>query len=233
MVIAENLGRDYKSGSETVHALINANFKCDDNSITLFMGPSGSGKTTALRIIGGELSPSFGSVTANGFQLEKMNENELCSFRYHEVGMIFQDFMVLDYLTVFDNVLLSVRVNKKEFRKKEKYYHEKAVNILENLGLEKEIKRLASDLSGGQRQRVSIARALLKSPSILLADEPTANLDKERAIEIMELFSNLTHKNGVTTIISTHDERLLEFSNKVYKFENGYVCEDEEREHIK
>ena len=77
MVIAENLGRDYKSGSETVHALINANFKCDDNSITLFMGPSGSGKTTALRIIGGELSPSFGSVTANGFQLEKMNENEL------------------------------------------------------------------------------------------------------------------------------------------------------------
>lgn len=135
-----------------------------------------------------------------------------------------QDYMVLDYLSVWDNILLSIRVGN--LAKREKDYYDRARTLISDFGLEKEIKRKACDLSGGQRQRVAIARAMLKSPHVLLLDEPTANLDGERSIITMEEIKELTVNNNTVTIISTHDNRLTSYADNIYNFCDGVVGKD-------
>lgn len=221
MVTCEKLSKEYRTGSEVVQALKEASICVPEGSMSFFMGPSGSGKSTALKIIGGQLCPSSGRVEINGCVLNSMSEKELCSFRYKEVGIVPQDYMVLDYLTVWDNILLGIRVG--ELAKKEKDYYERARSLLSDSGLEKEMNRKAGSLSGGQRQRVAIVRALLKSPHVLLLDEPTANLDSERTLLIMEKIRKLTIDNNNVTIISTHDNRLTPFADSIYNFYDGLV----------
>lgn len=223
MVKTENLCRDYKSKSEIIHALKNANIECDNSTLTLFMGPSGSGKSTAIKVIGGILTPTSGIVRVGDYLLNEMNENELCSYRYNEVGVVFQDYMVLDHLSVVDNILLAIRVGDKKDRKKESEYTERLEELIKDLGLEGLENRLVKDLSGGQRQRVAIARALLKRPHLLLADEPTANLDTETALNVIKLFKEITEKNKTVTIIATHDERLSEYADRIYDYRDGEV----------
>lgn len=223
MVVTENLCRDYKSKSEIIHALKNANIECDNSTLTLFMGPSGSGKSTAIKVIGGILTPTSGIVRVGDYLLNEMNENELCSYRYNEVGVVFQDYMVLDHLSVVDNILLAIRVGDKKDRKKESEYTERLEELIKDLGLEGLENRLVKDLSGGQRQRVAIARALLKRPHLLLADEPTANLDTETALNVIKLFKEITEKNKTVTIIATHDERLSEYADRIYDYRDGEV----------
>lgn len=223
MVVTENLCRDYKSKSEIIHALKDANIECDNSTLTLFMGPSGSGKSTAIKVIGGILTPTSGIVRVGDYLLNEMNENELCSYRYNEVGVVFQDYMVLDHLSVVDNILLAIRVGDKKDRKKESEYTERLEELIKDLGLEGLENRLVKDLSGGQRQRVAIARALLKRPHLLLADEPTANLDTETALNVIKLFKEITEKNKTVTIIATHDERLSEYADRIYDYRDGEV----------
>ncbi len=225
MVRTKGVTKDYHVGNEIVHALKDADIECNNGTVTLFMGPSGSGKSTALKIIGGMLPITSGEVFVDDYTLHCMKEKELCSFRFSEIGMVFQDYFVLDHLSVWDNILLSVRVGSKKDRGKEKEYYGKAEELMKDLGIWELKKRKASDLSGGQRQRVAIARALLKAPKVLLADEPTANLDSKTAISVIELFKEITDKNGVVTIIATHDERLSPYADKVYDFTDGNVVE--------
>lgn len=224
MVKCEKLSKYYKTGSEVICALKEISINATEGTLSFFMGPSGSGKSTALKIIGGELCPSSGDVVVNGYNLKNMSEKELCSFRYKEVGIVPQDYMVLDYLSVWDNILLSIRVGN--LAKREKDYYDRAITLISDLGLEKEIKRKACDLSGGQRQRVAIARAMLKSPHVLLLDEPTANLDGERSIITMEEIKELTVNNNTVTIISTHDNRLTSYADNIYNFCDGVVGKD-------
>ncbi len=225
MVRACGVTKDYYVGNEVVHALKNVSIECNSGSVTLFMGPSGSGKSTALKILGGMLSSTSGEIVVDEYSLNTMKEKELCSYRFLEVGMIFQDYLVLDHLSVWDNILLSIRVGNKKDRKKEKEYYPKAEELMKDLGIWELKKRKASDLSGGQRQRVAIARALLKEPKLLLADEPTANLDSKTAISVIKLFKDITDKKDVITIIATHDERLTPYSDRVYDFVDGEVVE--------
>ena len=225
MVKTNDVSKDYFVGKEVVHALKNANIVCNNGSVTLFMGPSGSGKTTALKVIGGMITATSGEIVVDEYTLNTLSEKELCSFRFNEIGMVFQDFLILDHLSVWDNILLSFRVGNKKDRKNEKEYYPKAEEIMNELGIWELKKRKASDLSGGQRQRVAVARALLKDPKVLLADEPTANLDSKTAISVIELFKDITEKNGIVTIIATHDERLTTYSDKVYDFVDGEVKE--------
>jgi ABC-type lipoprotein export system ATPase subunit len=223
MVRTENLVKDYTTRGEVVHALKDADITAVEGTITLFMGPSGSGKSTALKIIGGLLSATGGTVDVGDYHLLEMSERELCSYRFSETGMVFQDFLILDHLSVWDNVLLSVRVGKKKDIGSEKDYYPRTEELLRDLGLWDMRKRKASSLSGGQRQRVAIARALLKKPGVLLADEPTANLDTDTAVSVIELFREMTVKNNTVTIIATHDERLAGYADSVYDFMDGTV----------
>ncbi len=223
MVKVTGLTKDYMPGGEVVHALKNADFACSEGTISLFMGPSGSGKSTALKIIGGMLTLTEGEIWVDDTALHTMKEGQLCSYRYNDIGIVFQDYLILDHLSVWDNVLLSVRVGKRKDRGNEKDYYPRAEELLKDLGLWDMRKRKASSLSGGQRQRVAIARALLKRPKVLLADEPTANLDTKTALSVIALFRDITEKNNTVTIIATHDERLAGEADTVYDFRDGEV----------
>lgn len=223
MVKTAGLTKDYMPGGEVVHALRDADFSCREGTISLFMGPSGSGKSTALKIIGGMLTPTKGEIWVDDKAVHTMNEAQLCLYRYNDIGIVFQDYLILDHLSVWDNVLLSVRVGRKKDRGNEKDFYPRAEELLKDLGLWDMRKRKASSLSGGQRQRVAIARALLKKPGVLLCDEPTANLDTETARSVIELFRDITRKNNTVTIIATHDERLADACDTVYDFRDGEV----------
>lgn len=223
MINTNKLCKDYQTGSELVHALRNADIECMEGTVTLFMGPSGSGKSTALKILGGLIRPSNGEAFVKDCKIHEMTESDLCEYRYKDVGIVFQNYMVLEHLKVWDNVLLAFRAGDNKDKAKESDYYEKAEELLKSLGIYELKNRKASDLSGGQLQRVAIARALLKSPAVLLADEPTANLDTESAISVISLFSKLTKENSTTTIIATHDERLADYADAIYDFQDGYV----------
>lgn len=223
MINTNKLCKDYQTGSELVHALKNADIECMDGTVTLFMGPSGSGKSTALKILGGLLNPSCGEVFVENYKVHEMTEDDLCEYRYKDVGIVFQNYMVLEHLNVWDNVLLALRAGDTKNKEKESNYYNKAEELLKSLGIYELKNRKASDLSGGQLQRVAIARALVKSPSVLLADEPTANLDTESAVSVISLFSKLTKENNTTTIIATHDERLADYADAIYDFQDGFV----------
>jgi len=201
MVKITGLTKDYMPGGEVVHALRNADFSCREGTISLFMGPSGSGKSTALKIIGGMLTATKGEIWVDNKAVHTMNEAQLCLYRYNDIGIVFQDYLILDHLSVWDNVLLSVRVGKRKERGNEKDFYPRAEELLKDLGL----------------------WDMRKRKRLLLADEPTANLDTETARSVIELFRDITEKNNTVTIIATHDERLADAADAVYDFCDGEV----------
>lgn len=216
-----NLRKVYGKGDTQVVALDNISFKVEKGEFVAIVGASGSGKSTLLHILGGVDKPTSGKVYVEGSDVFSLNENNLAIFRRRQVGLIYQFYNLIPILNVKENISLPVMLDGKE--PNEKYLNE----LIHTLGLEDRINHLPNELSGGQQQRVSIGRSLIYHPSLLLADEPTGNLDSKSSEEIMELLEISNKKYGQTIIMITHDEDLAMHANRIITIEDGRIIQDE------
>jgi len=218
----ENLTRFYTIGEETVRALNGINLSIQKNEYVALMGPSGSGKSTLMNIIGCLDTPTFGEYFLNGPNVAQLSDSELAAIRNKEIGFVFQTFNLLPRLTALQNVALPLvyaGIPEAERLKKAK-------EVLEQVGLGDRIKHRPNELSGGQRQRVAVARALVNHPSIILADEPTGNLDSKTSEEIMQLL-DIIHQAGNTIVLVTHEEDIALHAKRVVRMRDGIVESDQ------
>ena len=222
VIVTENLRRSYKMGNTVVHALRGVDLTIQKGEYVAIMGPSGSGKSTLMNVIGCLDSPDEGTYLLNGKLVSDMSDRQLAKVRNEEIGFVFQTFNLLNRTTAQHNVEMPLIYAGKS----RKIRQRKAVEVLTRVGLADRVTHRPSELSGGQRQRVAIARALVTDPSILLADEPTGNLDSTTAREIMSLFDEI-HKAGHTVILVTHDENIGEHADRIVKLLDGKIASDQ------
>jgi putative ABC transport system ATP-binding protein len=222
IIETHDISKVYHMGSETIHALKSVSIKIQRGEYVAFMGPSGSGKSTLMNIIGCLDTPSGGQYVLNGNDVSNMTDNELAEVRNKEIGFVFQTFNLLPRQSSLENVALPLIYAGYNKSARE----EKAQLALESVGLGNRGKHKPNELSGGQRQRVAIARALINNPSIILADEPTGNLDTKTSYEIMELFENL-HAKGNTIIMVTHEEDIAKYAHRIVRLRDGLIESDE------
>ena len=225
IVECKNVSKEYRLGKVIVPALKNINLTVTKGEFTAIVGPSGSGKTTLLNLIGCLDTPTEGEIILNGIIVKNQKKDQLADIRRDNIGFIFQTFNLIPVLTAFENVEFVLTLKECD-KKKGK---ELTLKMLEKVGLKGMENRKPSELSGGQQQRVAIARALIKSPSLVLADEPTANLDSKTGESIMKLMRDLNEKEGVTFIFSTHDEMVMKFARRIIKLHDGKVIDDSRR----
>lgn len=218
MVIIEDLHRDFTLGDHIVHALRGVSMEIYEGEFVVVLGPSGSGKTTLLNQIGGIDSPTKGTVRIKGEEITKWKAGELGYYRRHNVGWIFQFFNLIPSLRAWENVGLAL-----EFSGERKSLKERAYKMLEAVGLGDKTDRFPSQLSGGEQQRVAIARALVKNPEIVVADEPTGNLDFVTGQKIADLMKSLNKKLGGTYIVVSHDLSITEKANRVFHLRDGRI----------
>lgn len=221
IIETNDLTKTYVMGKEEVHALRGVTIDIVKGDYVAFMGPSGSGKSTLMNIIGALDSPTTGTYTLNGKAVNKMDDNELAEIRNKEIGFVFQTFNLLPRSTALDNVALPLVYAG--IRQAER--NKRAMSVLESVGLGNRASHKPNELSGGQRQRVAIARALVNHPSIILADEPTGNLDSKTSYEIMGLLEDL-YKEGNTIIMVTHEEDIAKFAKRIIRLKDGVVDSD-------
>ena len=225
MILTENLWKTYDMGSEQqVHALRGVNLRLERNEYVAIMGPSGSGKSTLMNLIGCLDTPSQGQYWLNGNQVSELDDDELARIRNKEIGFVFQTFNLLARATALHNVELPLIYNGTPAEER----IERAKGALRLVDLESRMSHKPNELSGGQRQRVAIARALVNNPSIILADEPTGNLDSQTGNEIMALFDRL-HAQGNTIILVTHEHDIAEYAHRVVHIKDGVVSGDERK----
>ena len=213
----ENLCKTYGKGSTLVHALKNVSFSVQKGEFVAIVGPSGSGKSTLLHILGGVDKPTSGHVYVEGSDVFSLNENNLAIFRRRQVGLIYQFYNLIPILNVKENMSLPVLLDGKE--PDSKYLDE----LIETLGLQDRVNHLPNELSGGQQQRVSIGRALIYHPSLLLADEPTGNLDSKNSENIINLLKNLNKKLKQTLIIVTHNLEIAKQADRILELKDGKI----------
>ncbi len=218
LIEIKKLNKTYESGEERVTALCDVNLNIESGEFISVMGPSGSGKSTLLTILGGLNHPTTGDVTVDDIPIYKLSLEKLADFRREYLGFIFQSFQLIPYLTVTENVMLPLSITQRTNREQVKMADE----ILEKIGLAGKAKRLPDQLSGGEQERVAIARALVNSPPILMADEPTGNLDSKTGNEIMALFKSL-NKEGQTIVMVTHNPENTSFSTRTISLKDGKV----------
>jgi putative ABC transport system ATP-binding protein len=216
----QSVKKEYPLGATTVHALRGIDLAVEEGGFMSIIGPSGSGKTTLLNIIGCIDSATTGSVKIHGQEITSHSDKALTDLRLRTIGFIFQTFNLIPVLTTLENVEFPLLLMKAEKLSK-KEIRDRAIELLEKVGLKDQMKQRPFELSGGQRQRVAIARALVTRPAIVLADEPTANLDSETGEMILELMKNLNLTQKSTFIFSTHDPDILKYANGVIKIKDG------------
>ena len=221
VIVTNNLWKTYEMGDQQVHALRGVDLSIRHNEYVAIMGPSGSGKSTLMNLIGCLDSPSIGQYWLNGHDVSKLNDDELARIRNKEIGFVFQTFNLLARATALHNVELPLIYNGTPAAKR----LERAKFVLESVNLGERMNHKPNELSGGQRQRVAIARALVNNPSIILADEPTGNLDSKTSVEIMALFDEL-HRRGNTIVLVTHEPDIAEFAHRVVSIRDGAVESD-------
>lgn len=221
MLVIENISMNYDETPNIVHALSNVNLILNKNELTIIEGPSGSGKTTLLNIIGGLLKPSSGKILVNNKNIIEMNDNEKAYYRNKVIGFVFQSFYLEPNFTVYDNVevpLIIAGIHKNERRKM-------ILSTLDSVGLLDKEKMIASKLSGGEKQRVSIARAIVNNPEIILADEPTGNLDSKNGDMIMSLLKRISKEDKIVIVITHNDEQAIKYGDKIYRLNDGEINE--------
>ncbi len=227
IISVSELRKTYVMGAQKVHALQSITLDINGNDYVALMGPSGSGKSTLMNLLGCLDTPSSGNYVLNGTNVSTMSDGELAEVRNKEIGFVFQTFNLLPRLTALDNVALPLVYAGISKAKRQ----EKARAALEAVGLGDRVDHKPNELSGGQRQRVAIARALVNDPAIILADEPTGNLDTKTSIEIMEIFEEI-HKKGNTVILVTHEPDIAEHAHRIIRLRDGLVETDIRNENV-
>ena len=221
LINIKKLNRDYQLGNETINVLKGIDLQINKGEYVALMGPSGSGKSTLMNLLGCLDTPTSGTYILNGNDVSKMHDDDLAEIRNKEIGFVFQTFNLLPRTTALDNVALPMIYAG--YSKSER--NERATEVLTQVNLSDRMDHQPNQLSGGQRQRVAIARALVNKPSIILADEPTGNLDSKTSIEIMNLFNDI-HKNGNTVIVVTHEEDIAKYAHRVIRLKDGMIESD-------
>ena len=221
LISITDIGRKYVIGAEVIHALKSVSLTINKGEFVALMGPSGSGKSTLMNILGCLDTPTHGQYILNGTDVSRMSDNQLAEVRNKEIGFVFQTFNLLPRNTALDNVglpLIYAGIKKQDRR-------ERALKALENVGLADRVSHKPNELSGGQRQRVAVARALINNPSIILADEPTGNLDTKTSVEIMGLLEEI-HAKGNTIILVTHEEDIAHHAHRIVRMRDGLIEKD-------
>ena len=223
-----NIKRDFPLGNEIVYVLKGIDLEINKGEYVALMGPSGSGKSTLMNILGCLDTPTSGTYILNGKHVSEMQDDELAGIRNKEIGFVFQTFNLMPRTTALDNVALPMVYAG--YSKSERI--ERASEVLKQVGLDDRMDHKPNQLSGGQRQRVAVARALVNKPSIILADEPTGNLDSKTSVEIMNLFNEI-HANGNTVILVTHEEEIAAYAHRIIRLRDGIIESDTQNPNIK
>lgn len=228
LINIKEIKRDFKLGSEVLHVLKGINLNIEKGEYVALMGPSGSGKSTLMNLLGCLDTPTSGTYILNGKDVSKLTDNELAEIRIKKSGFVFQTFNLMPRTTALDNVALpmvyaGISSNERKQR---------ATEVLKDVGLADRMDHKPNQLSGGQRQRVAVGRALVNKPSIILADEPTGNLDSKTSIEIMNLFDEI-HAKGNTVILVTHEEDIAKHAHRIIRLRDGMIESDERRSPVK
>jgi putative ABC transport system ATP-binding protein len=221
LITISHVAKVYKIGSEEIFALRDVSLEVKKNEYVALMGPSGSGKSTLMNILGCLDSPSSGEYVLNGISVAQMTDNQLAEVRNKQIGFVFQTFNLLPRSTALENVMLPLVYAGMPKREREN----RAKEVLAQVGLSNRMTHKPNELSGGQRQRVAVARALVNNPAIILADEPTGNLDSKTSVEIMGLFEEI-HKNGNTIILVTHEEDIAHHAHRIVRLKDGLTESD-------
>jgi putative ABC transport system ATP-binding protein len=222
-VTCHHLSKTYQQGRVTIPALVDVDLKIPKGDFACLSGPSGSGKTTLLNLLSGLDTPTSGEIEIDGQRVDKMNRSALADMRLHKIGFVFQAYNLIPVLSAQENVEFVMQlqgVNSSERARK-------ARAILKEVGLEGLENRRPGDLSGGQQQRVAVARAIVSEPSLIFADEPTANLDSHSAESLMQLLRTMNEKHRVTLLFSTHDKLVMDYSKRLIKLHDGRIQSDE------
>ena len=226
LISCDGISKIYKMGEVEIKALNNISLEISKSQFVSFIGPSGSGKTTMLNLFGVLDKPTLGTLKVIGTDISKLNYIERAKFRGEHLGFIFQNFNLIPVLTVYENVEYPLVMVKSLPQKERK---EKVLSLLDAVGMLDQKDKLINQISGGQKQRAAIARALTTDPKIVLADEPTANLDHESAYKVMSLMKKMSHEEGTTFIFSTHDPKIVKEVDIIYTLEDGVLIKREER----
>ncbi len=219
MLKLKSIKKSYFQGNQKIEIFENLNFTLDKGKTVAIMGKSGSGKSTLLSLISGIIKPESGEIWLDGVSYSNLSESQLNDFRATNIGFIFQNFHLVSYLNALENVMLPAKVCKISNPK------EKAIELLKNVGLSHRLDHLPSELSGGERQRVAIARALIHNPKIILADEPSGNLDEQTGNEVMDVLFKLIKENRITLILVTHSKEVAKRCEKIYELTMGSLRE--------
>ncbi|MFR1428689.1 MAG: ABC transporter ATP-binding protein [Blautia wexlerae] len=214
-----NLKKYYGSSPNIVHALDGVTLSIEQGEFVAIVGTSGSGKSTLLHIIGGLDTPTYGTVNIQGCCLQNMRDEELTIFRRRNIGFVFQNYNLVPILNVYENIVLPVELDRNPIDKS------LLNNIVDMLSLKSKLSNMPSELSGGQQQRVAIARALITKPAIILADEPTGNLDSKTSIDVLELLQQTSRKFNQTVVMITHNNEIAQLADRIIKIEDGKLIE--------
>jgi putative ABC transport system ATP-binding protein len=225
IVECSGITRIYDQGRIQIRALDNVNLAVSESEFIAIAGPSGSGKTTLLNIIGGLDRPDEGTVSVDGNPLTEMSQSALAELRLHRVGFVFQSFNLIPVLSAIENVEFGMLLQGVPTQERK----ERAQAVLDDVGLADRYDRRPAELSGGQQQRVAVARAIVSNPAIVLADEPTANLDSKTGEGLLELMRDMNEKKGATFIFSTHDDMVMDYARRLVLLHDGAVAEDRKK----